>query len=268
MRDVPRLWWLGLPLGSLAVCVAVAAIDPPFYADWIRWHEQGVLEHGTVLLLLPAMWAGWSIFRRRRLMRQPWLAAWAAAVALGGLYFAGEECSWGQNYFGWATPARWQSVNDQQETNLHNTHGLFNQAPRDVLTAGALCSSLLPFAFARRRRRWDETNSSWGWLWPTAAVVPTAALAFLSGIPQKFCPYYGDYDATGAVPRWFDEVLLGGRHNELKEYFLAMFIAMYLWSWARRLRSLAAAQRPVVRGAGQPGLHSRPHFSPDRRDAA
>lgn len=267
MRDVPRTWWLGLPLGSLAVCVAVAAIDADYFAARFRWHEQGLLEHGTVLLLLPVVWLGASIVRRRGWMPSGWLAPWAALVAVGGVYFAGEECSWGQNYFGWATPDAWHGVNDQQETNLHNTHGFFNQAPRDVLTAGALCSAILPFALAGRRKKWNQGPGAAAWLFPTAACVPAAALAFLSGIPQKFCPYYRDYDTTGTVPRWFDEMFLGGRHNELKEYFLAMFILMYLWSWAARLKSWESVGQQR-RGDGRPGLHARPHFPPERRDAA
>ncbi len=42
--------------------------------------------------------------------------------ALGSLYIAGEEMSWGQHFFHWNTPEYWAEVNRQQETNLHNTY--------------------------------------------------------------------------------------------------------------------------------------------------
>lgn len=51
-----------------------------------------------------------------------------STVAFAVLFFAGEEISWGQSYFGWETPASYQDK--AVETNLHNTdlpiHGLAN----------------------------------------------------------------------------------------------------------------------------------------------
>lgn len=32
----------------------------------------------------------------------------------------GEEISWGQRFFGWATPDAWAGINAQKETNIHN----------------------------------------------------------------------------------------------------------------------------------------------------
>jgi hypothetical protein len=42
-----------------------------------------------------------------------------------GLIFIGmEEISWGQQFFGFATPESFRAINDQQETTLHNINGM------------------------------------------------------------------------------------------------------------------------------------------------
>ena len=110
MSDIPPRYWIGLPLFSLAVCVAVAVVSPELYKWYIRKHEVGALEHGTVLCLVPAVILGVLVFRRRHELPGRWLGWWALLITLGALYFAGEECSWGQNYFGWGTPEYWSRV--------------------------------------------------------------------------------------------------------------------------------------------------------------
>ena len=76
----------------------------------------------------------------------PLLIAWCGAMFAGGIYLAGEEASWGQHYFGWSTSDQWSQVNDQQETNLHNTSHLLDQLPRAVLQAGIVIAGIVwPF---------------------------------------------------------------------------------------------------------------------------
>jgi hypothetical protein len=41
--------------------------------------------------------------------------------------------SWGQHFFKWDTPSLFSEINDQNETNIHNTSNLFNQLPRNLL---------------------------------------------------------------------------------------------------------------------------------------
>ena len=65
---------------------------------------------------------------------------------LGCLYFGGEEASWGQHWMGWDAPDQWAALNNQNETNLHNSNGLagslLDQLPRNLLTLAALISAL------------------------------------------------------------------------------------------------------------------------------
>lgn len=243
MHDVRPVYSIGLPVLSLAGCMAVAILSPSLYQPLVVAHEKGLVEHGTVFCLIPAMVLGVMILRRRHELPTHRLAVWVALLTLGALYFAGEECSWGQNYFHWPTPAGWSTVNDQKETNLHNTNGLFDNLPRAILTVAACVCSVSPLVLSRRRRRWDPRTSRLSWYLPTTAVVPAAALAFLTGIPQKI---HGAYDHPIGVQSWYTEMFLNGRHGELKEYFIALFILMYLWSFATRLRNMSDG----VAGAG------------------
>jgi hypothetical protein len=230
--------------------LAIAVASPSYYRLYVRKHETGWQEQGTILCLVPAVALGVAILKRRRALPSRWLQAWVLVLTLGALYYAGEECSWGQNYFGWSTPESWSSINEQQETNLHNTSGLFDQAPRAVLSLGAGCCLVVPFVHRRRQRQRDPRTNPLPWLLPTTAIVPAAALASLSGIPQKL---YGHYDKTSLASDWFSEMFLAGRHSEMKEYFLAMFILMYVWSFFVRLRSMSDAAGRTVPGTIEAG---------------
>lgn len=235
MRDVRFVYSIGLPVLSLLGCMAVAVYAPSLYLPLVVAHEKGLVEHATVICLLPAVVCGLMILRRRRELPARRLAVWIAILTLGALYFAGEECSWGQNYFHWSTPATWSAVNDQNETNLHNTNGLFDNLPRLLLTVAAVFSTFAPFVFARRRQSWDPRTSRLSWYMPTAAVVPAAILAGLTGIPQKI---FDAYHVPANAPSWYAEMFMNGHHGELKEYFIALFMLMYLWSFATRQRTM------------------------------
>ena len=261
MRDVRRLYSIGLPALSMVFCVASAVADPQFYRMHIRRHEVGLLEQGTVICLVPAVVLGVLAFRRRRELPAKWLGAWLVLLTLGALYYAGEECSWGQNYFGWLTPEGWSQVNDQHETNLHNTSSLFDHVPRALLSAAAGVCLVAPFVLMRRRRQWDPRTNSWAWFFPTMAVVPAAVLALAVGLPQQL---YGKYDKTSEAVSWFAEMFLAGRHSELKEYFLAMFILMYVWSFATRVSSLSLEQSVAGNSDGRAG----PQYSASHRGVA
>jgi hypothetical protein len=243
MRDVRRLYSIGLPVLSLLICLAVAIVDPQVYRMRIRRHEVGLLEQGTVICLVPAVVMGVMVFRRRRELPAKWLGAWVMLITLGALYYAGEECSWGQNYFGWMTPDGWSQINDQQETNLHNTSGLFDNVPRGALSVAAAVCIAAPIVLVRRRETWEPRTAARAWFFPTAAVVPAAVMALGVSVPQQL---YGKYDKTSEAVSWFAEMFLAGRHSELKEYFLAMFILMYVWSFATRLSTMSEVELPAV----------------------
>jgi hypothetical protein len=230
--ELPRWLWLHAPFAILAVQVAARLGGDDAYRRWMRG-EVSVPELGTVLWLLVAVGAGLAVLRRRELLPQRWLGVWVALFTLGCLFFAGEEASWGQHYFGWRTPEALASANDQRETNVHNLNGigaLFDQFPRMLLTLAAVAALVVAWRRRHRPERFGPSNR-WHWIWPTGVVVPSAVLALAIGLPKSLL---GD-----RLP-----YVLQMQVGEFKEYFLAMFLALYALSLRRRLGVVrtAAAQ--------------------------
>src|SRR2546426_209798 len=111
MRDLRPAYWIGIPIGTLVLCAIVAIVDPQAYKICILKHETGYLDKSTPALLAPAIVCGLIVLRRRRELPGSWIGYWATLLTVGAIYFAGEECSWGQNYFGWSTPEHWAEIN-------------------------------------------------------------------------------------------------------------------------------------------------------------
>jgi hypothetical protein len=97
--------------------------SPEFYLKWVieaRGREYQIVEILTFATALSAsiLLAVWirraypSAGRRDRIG-----VAAVAVIGLAAFFFAGEEISWGQTYFGWETPEDHLA----SETNLHNT---------------------------------------------------------------------------------------------------------------------------------------------------
>ena len=116
--------------------------------------EDGFVEWVTFVGLALAagvLLSRWWRFRAGRPV------AWQAVMLLGGLaavFGAGEEISWGQRVFGWATSETF-AANRQGETNLHNLEVGGLNINKVVFTYGlglglAVYFLALPFLTARR----------------------------------------------------------------------------------------------------------------------
>lgn len=219
--ELPRWLWLWLPLFALIAIGGLRLWDGLFYWRCMEG-EGGVIENATALALLPGVLAGFGLWRRRAVLPRRWLAVWFAGLALGCLYFAGEEISWGQHWFGWATPAPVAARNDQEETNLHNMSSWLDQKPRGALRLWALIGGVAA-PLALRGRRFDPHRDWRAWLWPPLICLPAAALALLVHLPEDLSPL--------GVPRPppFDI-----RVAEVQELYLALFLSLSLLAAWRR----------------------------------
>jgi len=104
---------IGLVLG-----VGSAFFAPEFY-EFTLSAEDGPLEWITAF----ALFVAGVICVMRVIRHRAKGARFVAITALGALvliFGAGEEISWGQRIFGWASGEFWQENNAQAETNLHN----------------------------------------------------------------------------------------------------------------------------------------------------
>ncbi|WP_348767571.1 hypothetical protein [uncultured Salinisphaera sp.] len=235
---LPRWAWLGVPLAIyFAHYVARAVLDAPVYDAWLL-HESGLTEVGTVVVLAMACIGGvvatvWAFQRGDRV-----LAGFFALFSLGCLYFGGEEASWGQHWFGWATPDQWRALNNQAETNLHNSNSLagslLDQLPRNLLAIAMLVGGcILPIRRWLRGRSYAQGSFGY-WAMPTFDCVVIGFVAPLASIPEKLFEA-----ALGDVPYPFD--IDGG---EVKELMFAVFLCLYIVTVLVRIRRKAITPRP------------------------
>jgi hypothetical protein len=226
-RELPRWLWLWFPPLILLVQFGAKLAGHETYRRLVR-SELGLVEVGTVVMLVIALVVAVRLFLARRTLPAPWLGVWMGLFSLGALYFAGEEASWGQHYFGWSTPEALAAVNAQQETNIHNIGGVFDQLPRNVLALGILVGGVvLPIVRRRRHGAWVEAEGPMRWLLPTVVCLPTAVLASLVSLPEKL------FEAAGREVPDLIEISPG----ETKEYYFGLFLMLYVLSLARRLRA-------------------------------
>ena len=181
--------------------------------------EAGIIENLTVLFLIVSIgFCISSLSLSRRLVLAQTLKFWLLLLILGAAYFALEEISYGQHMFGWGTADSWKELNDQDETNLHNVHALFDQVPRGLLTLGILIGGIImPLYRHFRKIELPESNRLY-WQWPTIDCVTIGLLVILCR------------PILSAIE--FEFINIG----EIKEVLFALFILLYCVSIQTRLK--------------------------------
>ncbi len=192
--------------------------------------EAGIIENMTVIFLLLAIGFCISGLSRANRIGLPSLVkAWLFVMILGSAYFALEEISYGQHMFGWGTAETWKELNDQDETNLHNVHAIFDQVPRALLTLGILIGGIiLPLYRLFRGIRLGQDNRFY-WQWPTLDCVTIGLLVIL--IRPVLSLFEVEFINTG----------------EMKENLFALFILLYCISIHTRLRLKQSASDEAAR---------------------
>ncbi|RZJ19183.1 MAG: hypothetical protein EON91_02125 [Brevundimonas sp.] len=227
-----RVLWVA-PVVCLGVLLTLGLVLQPFPELFrlVMHSEGGVVENLVVIL---ALTGAVMALRLVGASGQPaLLRLWYGLFFLMLVFLAGEETSWGQHWFGWATPESFAALNEQGETNLHNLPiDWIEDAPKTlVIVTMMLAGGLAPLFIA-------FTGSGLHlpmWLmaiWPSAALWPTTAVYVGLRIVER------GIAATMDVSSW-------GLHfrplREGIEVFIALFLFLYLWSQWRRLRAARAA---------------------------
>lgn len=213
----------------------IAAVYPDLFEELNRKdsHEgAGLVENLTVLVLLPAIaWALMTVVRWRSPRPTQWIQLWLALWTLACVYFAGEECSWGQWYFGWNTPEVLAALNDQGETNLHNISSWLDQKPRALVEVFIIAAGLaVPVALRLKRRGALNSNSLASWILAPSLCWSAAAWFLLLRV-------------SGFVPL---PAFARLDSSELHELAIAWFLSLYLISYPVRFRELSAAKAPCT----------------------
>lgn len=137
---------------------------------------------------------------------------WFGLAALCCFYVAGEEISWGQHVFDWATPDYWSDVNDQQETNLHNTSSWFDQKPRLLLEVGIIFGGLIaPFL---KKRGILKLPPNLDQLLPSPKLGVIALLILVPKIIEKSFEIF--------------DIAVFARFSEVQELYMFYFVLLYL----------------------------------------
>ena len=222
-EDLPKWLWLWLPVVVALFPYVMRIVNVE--TDNIVFGEQGIIENFTFMVLFIAILLGFLTLIGMRAFPFQILRLWMLILVIGCIYFAGEEISWGQHWFGWGTPEAWMGINDQGETNLHNTSALLDQVPRMLLTLAAVIGGIImPIYFLVRKIIFTD-REFFAWLWPTYVNIPTCSLAIIVSLHEKAYKLFGS-----SVPH-----ILDIRAGETKECLLALFLFMYIASFYKRL---------------------------------
>ncbi len=221
-------WWLtyqGLPAAVVLLPFVWFGV---FGNDRALKGEFGIIENLTVVFLLIAIgFCVAALLPIRGTDHTGGLKGWLLLLILGAAYFALEEISYGQHLMGWTAPETWAEINDQQETNLHNVHPVFDQLPRLLLSLAILIGGVI-LPLYRHFRKIDLVPANrFYWQWPTMDCLTAGLLVTLVR------PVYGPLD--------FDFINTG----ETKENFIALFILLYCVSLRARIKREQASTAAV-----------------------
>lgn len=174
-------WQIGRGLALLLLAgpvvfagiVALTIPIRPLYAFFVE--EDAIVEWLQVAVLIGIIGTGIAMARRLVAVRSPAAVVFVLGV-VGTAFIVGEEISWGQRIFGWATPEQLEALNQQGETNIHNIGSVLRIFNFGMMTI-ALLAAVLPVAWraavGSRNRRGFEIL-----FLPPLFLVPSFLIAF------------------------------------------------------------------------------------------
>lgn len=192
--------------------------------------EDGPIETFEAIIMFWAFALGLAILQMPRGIYPQWARVFFALGVVASLYIALEEISYGQRIFGWVTPESWDLVNDQGETNLHNTSSWLDQKPRIVLEMGVIIGGMIIPALRRWKREWLPQR--WDVIYPDSALFLTAFFAVGIHVYHTATEWLGRGD-----------LLFVERSSELQETYYFWFILLYFMFKRRAFKASKAPAR-------------------------
>ena len=232
-HELHSFWWLYLPILFFGLRYAVALFTNASTGmeSWFR-HELGIIENLTVALLAAALFCALNMIIRYGKSLDPLLKVYLVVFSIGCIYFAGEEASWGQHWFGWETGDFFRDINDQQETNFHNTSIWLDRMPKGAVSFFIFVGGIvIPLLFYFKSWKIDYQKRFW-WLWPTLVCTPTAFFATITTWPSKI-------ERLSGWNFYFSQA------QETKELYIAYFFLLLIVSLSIRFTRNHRAQEPA-----------------------
>lgn len=229
-ESLPAWLYLWLPIASAVALSLAWHLTPQFYSAYLVG-EIGILEGTHVIIPVVSSAYCLSILALQEVRRDPLIVGWILLALLGSVYMAGEEASWGQHYTGWLTPESWQAINDQGETNLHNTSSWLDQKPRTLLEIGVIVGGIAIPLLALRRPQ--IRSGRFALFLPPLACLPVAVIAEVGKI----------WERLQSLGLW--DVIIFYRASEVQELYFSLFILFYLMVFRHRVLARRAAGLPA-----------------------
>ncbi|MCZ6834619.1 MAG: hypothetical protein O7G85_02490 [Planctomycetota bacterium] len=225
--DRYALWVWSVPILLIAAITLTYILSPAFYLKYVLSAKERELQAVEIITFASAFlggilltWAAWKAWRQGAQSGKSGLKGRGGAfivgiIALASIFFAGEEISWGQSYFGWKTPKAYKQVS--VETNLHNTK----------INVNAMGSVFLVVMFFGLPIVW-KTNwpvkppADWRFAIAEGPVVFSMACAFAwKEVKYTYRWFNPDYEEAEFYLEFLDQF------NEHKEMLVAVTLLMY-----------------------------------------
>ena len=218
MNYIPKILWLWIPL-VFVIAQAILEVILPRALMVASVSENGPHELLQFFIILAAALVALKYFISKKPHKHIIYKMWFGLALICCVYVAGEEVSWGQHFFGWATSDNWQAVNDQQETNLHNTSSWFDQKPRLILMGNIIFGTLIaPLLISKNLLKLPDRLKE---------LIPTKELSFMAYL----------IIVTHLVDKLLETLNISffARYSEVQEILLFYFVLLYLVNLYHRL---------------------------------
>lgn len=120
------------------------------------WNENGLVEILQVIFLIIALFYIFFLMYNKKFKSESKIFnIFFYLYTIGIIYYLFEEISWGQHIFFWNTPEFFLNINNQNETNFHNTTNLLNEVPRTLLLVWCAFSFMF-FYLLRKLKKYNN----------------------------------------------------------------------------------------------------------------
>ena len=216
---IHKILWLWIPVVFLITQIVAERVLPSDIVSNLL-SEGGPHEFLQFLIILGAFFVAIFTLFKVGFKAQKFLFFWVTLAALCCFYVAVEEISWGQHVFDWATPEFWAQVNDQNETNFHNTSSWLDQKPRILLELGVIVGGLI-FPLIMKYRA-GLLPKGFSVIYPSGVLAVTAGIFLILKLVDKADVF---------------DVVLFFRVSEIQELYLFYFVFLYMTILRKRIVS-------------------------------
>ena len=235
-NDLNPFLWFYFPILITLIFFIVKFLNINFFITYFK-SEKGIIENGTFLVLFFAIVTSFSVLNKlKKNLNLKTLFFFIIFFLISLIYFAGEEISWGQQWFKWETNNFFKRINDQSETNFHNISSWLDQKPRFLLTFFVIFGGIFcPFL---NKKNILNSKKLTTWIYPTIYCFPTSLICllyyFLDISYKFFC-----YGTPGIdIKCKYIPSLLHFRTSEIIELYISFFLLIYILSINSRLKNI------------------------------